>query len=400
MATKPASQSTIANWSLSKEDIDRLLKGGTQWNYRDGDPYANLKLSSGQSWNPSGAGSGITMHRAGDPILDPANPGSPDAPNIIGYYQQDTYDVSGDTSQLTGKPGSDMHANVQYVMQGGKLVPVSDPAMWNWAEQNRAANVDMVTAAAMMAAGAAGGYLTSGAGAGAGAENAALMEAMGGTTPISGAGAVEGGGLLGATGGADPATSAAWSSGAGLGGDTLSAQGISAAAAGNIPGAGISALEASGTAAAKELAKTAASGLGLGDITKIAAMGAGALAGSQGTTNSTTQTKYMDPRLDKYVYGDGTNPGLLADAYEWYQKNKSGMNQQMVDGLNMQYNAATDPTTLGAYKQMINTGSGLLSTPIAGNPFTNGGKAPVSYGNPNAGLLGSYGVDPYKYTGK
>ena len=396
MANKPASAETIANWSLDPAEMLKLLNGGTQWNYHDGDPYANLTMGSGQKWNQSGAGSGITLHRAGDPIYDPANPGSPDAPNILGYYQQDTYDVSGDTSALTGKPGSDMHANVQYVMQGGKLVPVSDPATWNWAQQNRAANVDFMTAAAMMAAGAAGGYMTSGAGAGAGAENAALMEAMGGTTPVSGAGAaVEGGGgLLSATGGADPATSAAWANGAGVGGDTLSAQGVSAAAAGNIPGAGITALEASGAAAAKELAKTVGSSLNLTDAAKIAAMTTGAIAGSQGTTSSVNKTQYMDPRLDKYVYGDGTNPGLLADANAWYQANKSGMNQQMVDGLNMKYNAATDPTNQGAFRQMVNVGSGLLANPIAGNPFTGG--APVSYANQGMGLLNTQ-ANPFKY---
>ena len=346
-----ASQSTLDNWTLNAADVDRILNGGQYWQYKDGNQYADLTMSNGKKWNPSGANAGVTMHRAGEPILDPRNPGSPDSPNIIGYYKEDTYDISGDTSNLTGQQGSDMHANVQYTKQGDKLVPVADPSTWNWAQQNRAANSDFATSVAMLGAGAAGGYL-SGAGA-ASSGTAGLTELGIAGTPVAS-------GEIAATGLLEPGAAAA-AGGAGAGG--LTASEIAAGA------------------------KTAASTLLDSGAGKLLTIAAGGLLGSQPTTKNETTSKTMDPRLDKYVYGDGTNPGLLSDANSWYQQNKSGLNQAMLDGLNAKYNNATDPTNLGAYKQMVQLGSGLLSAPIAGNPFTQNGAARQSYTNQGIGQI-------------
>lgn len=89
------------------------------------------------------------------------------------------------------------------------------------------------------------------------------------------------------------------------------------------------------------------------------------------TTNSShssaTQNK-IDPRMEQAIYGAG---GIMPNAAAWYAKNSSGLNDQMVQGMNNQWNQ------LGAsaqgFNQMQNLGMGLMGGGTAGNPFTGGG---------------------------
>jgi hypothetical protein len=90
------------------------------------------------------------------------------------------------------------------------------------------------------------------------------------------------------------------------------------------------------------------------------------------TENAAEKAGKIDPRMDKYIYGDGTINGLLGDSYNLYQGNKSGMNDQMRQGLNQQWATYTDPSTMAGYRQMSNLGSGLMGAPVMGNPFSDG----------------------------
>lgn len=98
-------------------------------------------------------------------------------------------------------------------------------------------------------------------------------------------------------------------------------------------------------------------------------LGSGSTGGS---TGSQTQTKTTDPRLDRYLYGEDGKGGLLGDASALYQGNKSGLNQQMIDGLNRQYQIYSDPNTSAGYTKIANAGLGVLGGGVASNPFSNG----------------------------
>ena len=91
-----------------------------------------------------------------------------------------------------------------------------------------------------------------------------------------------------------------------------------------------------------------------------------------GMAGDSTSTNQIDPRMAKYIYGDDTTKGILDIARGLYEKNPDGMNEQMRQGLNNQWNTLNDPALKQGYQQMANTGMGLLSMPIAGNPFSNG----------------------------
>lgn len=131
--------------------------------------------------------------------------------------------------------------------------------------------------------------------------------------------------------------------------------------------------------------------MGLESIFKsVAAPVIGGLLGSGstgGSTGSQTQTKTTDPRLDRYLYGEDGKGGLLGDAAALYQGNKSGLNQQMIDGLNRQYQIYSDPNTSAGYTQIANTGLGLLGPTAASNPFSNG---QASLQVPRPGMGGQY----------
>jgi hypothetical protein len=118
----------------------------------------------------------------------------------------------------------------------------------------------------------------------------------------------------------------------------------------------------------------------------------GALSGG-GKSGSQSTTQEVDPRLAKYLYGEDGEGGLLADVSKWYQANKSGLNDQMAQGLNTQWNVYNDPRTLGGYQQMSNLGSGLMSTPVVGNPFADG-RLSLGGGAASAPNLGMGGSQP------
>ena len=98
----------------------------------------------------------------------------------------------------------------------------------------------------------------------------------------------------------------------------------------------------------------------------------GGLMGSEGSSQSQTQQNTIDPRMAKYIYGENGTGGLLSEANKWYENNKTGLNSQMLQGLNTQWNVLNNPETMGTYKQMQNIGSSLMSAPVMGNPFANG----------------------------
>ena len=127
-------------------------------------------------------------------------------------------------------------------------------------------------------------------------------------------------------------------------------------------------------------------------LLELAGAALGAFGGSkkqEATTKNTT-----DPRFDPYMYGAG---GIMPSASQWWQQNPTGMNSQMLTGMNNQWSQleASKP----GFDQMQNLGRNLMGSPIAGNPFTNGamanGGTPTGVSGASAG--GSY--QPASYGG-
>jgi hypothetical protein len=83
---------------------------------------------------------------------------------------------------------------------------------------------------------------------------------------------------------------------------------------------------------------------------KVGAPLLGALAGSQPVTKSGSETVNKDPRLDPYIFGSGSNLGLLGYTGQQLQRDMS-------------------PENLATLDRMKATGMGLLSQPVAGNGF-------------------------------
>ena len=83
----------------------------------------------------------------------------------------------------------------------------------------------------------------------------------------------------------------------------------------------------------------------------------GAIGGSKPVTKTTTEQRTVDQRMVPYLYGSGTNPGLLGYTSQQLQRSMS-------------------PGVIAGYNNMQNVGQGLLNQPIAGNGFTKyfGGK--------------------------
>lgn len=89
------------------------------------------------------------------------------------------------------------------------------------------------------------------------------------------------------------------------------------------------------------------------------------------TSGGSSSQSYIDPRMENILYGAG---GIIPSATDWWNENSSGTNEQMITGMNNQWNQ------LGAsrqgFNQMQNLGMGLMGGGSAGNPFTgNGGVA-------------------------
>lgn len=116
--------------------------------------------------------------------------------------------------------------------------------------------------------------------------------------------------------------------------------------------------------------------------------GLAGVADGKGGQTAGTQTQ-IDPRMAHFLYGSG--PGdtnsLLGAGFDWWKNNKSGLNDTMRQGLEMQRAALTDPAYSQGLLGMRNQGMGLLNTPVAGNPFTQGRQAPT-------GLLGAPQMPP------
>ena len=83
------------------------------------------------------------------------------------------------------------------------------------------------------------------------------------------------------------------------------------------------------------------------------------------TSGGSSSQSYIDPRMENILYGTG---GVIPQATDWYNNNSSGLNDQMVTGMNNSWNQ------LGAsaqgYNQMQNLGMQLMGGGVAGNPFT------------------------------
>ena len=113
----------------------------------------------------------------------------------------------------------------------------------------------------------------------------------------------------------------------------------------------------------------------------------GGLLGSKKEETTQTATKSMDPRMDPYIFGPG---GVVPSAYDWWDKNRSGLNPQMVEGLNTIY--AQNKASKQGFDMMQNKGMELMGGPIAGNPFTRGYSGGTDFGTPQ-GSVGTGGAN-------
>ena len=130
----------------------------------------------------------------------------------------------------------------------------------------------------------------------------------------------------------------------------------------------------------------------------------GGLLGSEektvGKTNPTSQTtvssggsssqQRIDPRMEQAIYGAG---GIMPNAAAWYAKNQSGLNDQMVTGMNNQWNQLG--SSKQGFDQMQNLGMGLMGGGSAGNPFTGGGGIAPQQMSYKAAEFGNAGANPF-----
>ena len=141
MALTPEQTAQLAaQWGMPADQflaaIKPYLGTGTSWSDPNG-AGPQLKLANGQTWQPSGASSGIqyipkgTMVGAvqgtaggegGDPVTD--------QPGVASTADQ--WIVSGDMSAMLGQPGSNQHTSVTYENVNGVMTPVSAPDNWTW----------------------------------------------------------------------------------------------------------------------------------------------------------------------------------------------------------------------------------------------------------------------------
>lgn len=122
--------------------------------------------------------------------------------------------------------------------------------------------------------------------------------------------------------------------------------------------------------------------LGLDWLTgDVLGAGVGVLAGLSGGSG-TSGTTTIDPRIGQYVYGQDGNSGLLGDVNSIYRQQmaQGGLNPMQQQGLNIRAQYLNSPQYKQTFDQMQQVGTGLLASPIAGNPFTQGrqGAAPVA----------------------
>jgi hypothetical protein len=118
----------------------------------------------------------------------------------------------------------------------------------------------------------------------------------------------------------------------------------------------------------------------------------GGLLGSGGNeTQQQTQAR-IDPRLDDAIYGEG---GAVPSAQDWYAKNKSGLNNAMLTGMNNQM-AQLGASTQG-YNQMQNLGMGMMGAGVSGNPFSSGYTGGTNFAGSTGGNGGSIAPSQQSY---
>jgi len=106
------------------------------------------------------------------------------------------------------------------------------------------------------------------------------------------------------------------------------------------------------------------------DALKAAGLIGGAYLGSQTQPGDTiTQQSKTDPRVDPYIYGD---QGVLKSAQDWFLANKSGVNPTMQQGWDTRLGLLTNPATMSGLQGLQKNAMGLLSNPIASNPWIKG----------------------------
>ena len=116
----------------------------------------------------------------------------------------------------------------------------------------------------------------------------------------------------------------------------------------------------------------------------------GLMGGSDGGTQTQSTQNTIDPRMADAVYGAG---GILPSAKDWYATNKSGLNSQMLTGMDNQSRQLESGAQ--GWNQMQNLGMGLMGGGTAGNPFTGGGSIAPSQQTYQPAQLTSLGSNPF-----
>jgi hypothetical protein len=100
----------------------------------------------------------------------------------------------------------------------------------------------------------------------------------------------------------------------------------------------------------------------------------GVFGSGGGGESSATQQMKMDPRMDRFVYGDSGKGGLLGDAHKLYsqQMAQGGMNPMMQGGMEAQRQFLLSQQYGQGQNNLMNVGQGLLGAGVAGNAFTQG----------------------------
>jgi hypothetical protein len=94
--------------------------------------------------------------------------------------------------------------------------------------------------------------------------------------------------------------------------------------------------------------------------------GLGLLSGLDASKDQTqTSRQMMDPRMGALLYGQG---GLLPQAQQWFQQNQQP-NQMIMQGAQQMAQHYSSPEYAQGFNRLRDTGMGLLSKPMAGNPF-------------------------------
>jgi hypothetical protein len=112
----------------------------------------------------------------------------------------------------------------------------------------------------------------------------------------------------------------------------------------------------------------------------------GGLLGGGGSSQTQATQQTLDPRMESAIYGDG---GLVKGAQDWYSQNKTGLNNQMLTGMNNQWNQ--HGASQQGFNQMQSAGMGLMGQSVAGNPFASGYSGGTNFGS--GGLL----ANPQQY---